>query len=63
MQANMEIREKAKQTGVRLWEIADALGVNDGNFSRKLRKELSREDKERALAIIDRLAAEKQGVM
>lgn len=63
MQANMEIREKAKQAGVRLWEIADALGVNDGNFSRKLRKELSGEDKEKVLAIIDSLAAETQGVM
>lgn len=63
MPANMEIREKAKQTGIRLWEVADAFGLNDGNFSRKLRKELSGEDKEKVLAIIDRLAAEKQGVM
>lgn len=61
MQANMEIREKAKQAGVRLWEVANALGLYDGNFSRKLRKELSGEDKEKVLAIIDRLAAEKRG--
>lgn len=61
MPANMEIREKAKQTGIRLWEVADAFGLNDGNFSRKLRKELSGEDKEKVLAIIDRLAAEKRG--
>ena len=59
----MKIREKAKQTGIRLWEVADAFGLNDGNFSRKLRKELSGEDKEKVLAIIDRLAAEKQGLM
>lgn len=63
MQANMEIREKAKQLGVRLWEVADAFGLNDGNFSRKLRKELSKEDREKVLTIIDRLAQEKQGVM
>lgn len=63
MQANMEIREKAKQLGVRLWEVADAFGLNDGNFSRKLRKELSKEDREKVLTIIDRLAQDKQGVM
>lgn len=63
MQANMDIREKAKQAGVRLWEVADAFGLNDGNFSRKLRKELSKEDREKVLTIIDRLAQEKQGVM
>lgn len=63
MQANMEIREKAKQLGVRLWEVADAFGLNDGNFSRKLRKEFSKEDREKVLTIIDRLAQEKQGVM
>ncbi len=58
MRANADVREKAKQAGVRLWEVADACGVNDGNFSRKLRKELPQEEKERILAIIDQLAQE-----
>lgn len=63
MQANMDIREKAKQAGVRLWQVADAVGLNDGNFSRKLRKELSQDEKRHILDIIDRLAMENQGVM
>lgn len=63
MQANMDIREKAKQAGVRLWQVADAVGLNDGNFSRKLRKELSQDEKRHILDIIDRLALENQGVM
>ena len=60
MRANMEIRNAAKKAGIRLWEVAAAFGVNDGNFSRKLRQELPQEEKEKILAIIDRLAQEKQ---
>ena len=57
---NKEIRNAAKNVGVRLWEVAAAYGINDGNFSRKLRQELPQEEKEKILAIIDRLAQEKQ---
>ena len=59
---NKDIKEAAKQVGVRLWQVAEAYGMNDGNFSRKLRKELSQEEKEKILGIIDRLSQEKQGV-
>lgn len=57
---NSEIRAFAKNNGVKLWEIADKLGIQDSAFSRKLRRELSPEEKEKVLAIIDRLATEKQ---
>lgn len=57
---NNEIRSAAKNAGVRLWEVAAAYGINDGNFSRKLRQELPQEEKEKILAIIDRLAQERQ---
>ena len=57
---NKEIRNAAKNAGVRLWQVAAAYGISDGNFSRKLRKEMSPEEKEKVLAIIDRLAQEKQ---
>lgn len=59
---NTEIRDRAKNAGVRLWEVAAAYGLSDGNFSRKLRRELPEGEKEKVLAIIDRLAQEKQGV-
>lgn len=59
---NQEIRDRAKNAGVRLWEVAAAFGISDGNFSRKLRRELPEGEKEKVLAIIDRLAQEKQGV-
>lgn len=58
MQKNIEVRSAAASAGVKLWQIADALGVNDGNFSRKLRKEFTLEEKERILEIIDRISKE-----
>ena len=48
--ANDDIRYEAARRGVRLWQIAEAIGINDGNFSRKLRHELPAEDKARILA-------------
>ena len=50
--ANKEIRELAKENGVKLWQIAEVFGCYDGNFSRKLRKEFSPANKERAIEAI-----------
>lgn len=55
---NVEIREAAKRAGVRLWQIADRLGMNDGNFSRRLRHELPEADRVRVLEIIKELEKE-----
>ena len=55
---NKDIREYANKRNVRLWQIALKLGINDGNFSRKLRTELPEEKKTEIKAIIDELAAE-----
>lgn len=44
--------------GLRLWQVAEAIGMNDSAFSRKLRRELSPEDKERVLAAIKEFARE-----
>ena len=60
---NVKIREAAKQTGVYLWEIAERFGGNDGNFSRKLRRELPEDEQRRILGIIAELAAEKKGAI
>ena len=57
---NMKIREEAKQAGVYLWEIAERLGCNDGNFSRKLRRELPEDEQEKILGIIEEVAREKR---
>lgn len=55
--SNKDIRLYAQTKGVRLWQIANELGINDGNFSRKLRFELSEDKKAEIRSIIDELAA------
>lgn len=55
---NIDIRQAAADAGVRLWQIADEIGLNDGNFSRKLRKELPVEEKQRIFGIIEKFAKE-----
>ena len=55
---NNEIRQAAKAAGVKLWQVADAVGLNDGNFSRKLRHELPDEEKQKILTIIRQLSKE-----
>lgn len=57
------IREAAAKAKVRLWQIAQALDINDGIFSRKLRKELPREEKEKILGIIAQLSKENREVV
>lgn len=57
---NIDIREKARADGVKLWQIANRLGMNDGNFSRLLRNELQQEVKDRIIGIIDEIAAEQE---
>ncbi len=56
---NTEIRARAKSCGVKLWEIAECMGIADHTFSRKLRKELPEEEKSRILSIIDKLSNQK----
>ena len=57
---NIEIRCAYLRTGIKQWQLAAALGLSETHFSRKLRHELPQEEKEKILAIIDRLAQEKQ---
>ena len=54
--ANNEIRTFAKEKGVFLWRVADSLGVCDMTLTRKLRHELSQEEKEKIRAIINELS-------
>lgn len=58
--ANKQIRDAAKEAGICLWQVAEKLGVNDGNFSRKLRRELPPAEREKVLNIIRKLSQEKQ---
>ena len=55
---NKDVKNAAGACGIRLWQIADALGISDSAFSRKLRKELPQEEKDRIFAVIESLAKE-----
>lgn len=62
MKSNMVIRSASKSAGVRLWQIAEALGIQETAPSRKLRHELPTEEKNKILGIIEALAQERQEV-
>lgn len=55
MRLNDDIRQAAQSTGVRLWQIAEKLGLSDGNFSRRLRRELPDEEKAKIMGLIEQL--------
>lgn len=57
---NTEIRIKLAAKGVKQYQVAECIGIADTSFSRKLRKELSEEEKLRILSIIDKLSNTKE---
>lgn len=60
---NLEIRVAIKKARLFAYEVAEALGITETYFSRKLRKELPDEEKQKILAVIAQLAREKAGVV
>lgn len=60
MKANTSIREKAKNNGVRLWQIADALGIQESLFSKKLRHDLPQDETDKIFSIIEKISNEDQ---
>ena len=57
---NIDLREKIAKTGVRHWELAEAMGVHPSVLSVKLRRELPEDEKVRLCEIIDELAEGKE---
>ena len=55
---NNDIRTKAREDGVYLYEIAEKLNVSEPTFNRWLRKELSENLKQKALAAIEEIREE-----
>lgn len=49
---NQDIRSEILGNGLKLWQIAEALGITDATFSRKLRRELPDETKTQIRGII-----------
>ena len=57
---NAQIKQLAKEKGIKLWQVAEVYGISDGNFSRLLRKELPKEKEEKILSIINNYNKERQ---
>ena len=57
--SGVEIKEMIKASGLNLWQVAEVLGMNDGNFSRRLRKPFNDEEVAKIKAIISELCNEK----
>ena len=61
MKANQRIRDAAMRKGVFLYQIGEKFGCKySEQFSRKMRKEFSHEDQERALRYIDEIVTERE---
>lgn len=60
--ANIDVREAMKEKHIPAWGIALILGVHENTVLRRLRTELSTEEKQNYIRIIDELANEKKSV-
>ena len=60
--ANLDLRFKAKAARVPFWKIAEKLGVTEVTITRRLRKELSPEQKQLYLDVIQQIVMERAKV-
>lgn len=42
---NEDLKEYIKNSGVKMWQVAEALGLEDSNFSRRLRYALTEDER------------------
>lgn len=52
---NKEIREAMKRKNISQWKLGEMLGVSENTINRKLRKELSPDEKQKILDIIKKV--------
>ena len=50
-----EVKQLIRSAGLKCWQVAELWGVNDGNFSRRLRRSFNDEEVKRIKAIIKEL--------
>ncbi len=59
MIANQDIRKEVREKGFKLWELANAMGIYDGNLSRKLRTEMTDNQKSEIRVLLKKMAEER----
>lgn len=52
---NKDIRNLLKEKSLYHWQLADYLGISEPTLTRKLRKELSQEEKEKIIKVINEM--------
>lgn len=57
---NETVKCYAKSNNVKLWQIADALGMKDSNFSKRLRYQFTLDEEKAIREIVDKIASEQQ---
>lgn len=57
---NTDVRQYAKSRSIYLWQIAEALGISEPTMTRRLRTELSEQDKQTFKRIINELSAQNE---
>lgn len=50
-----EVKELIHKAGLKCWQVAEQWGLNDGNFSRRLRKSFNTDEVEKIRIIIAKL--------
>lgn len=55
---NLDIRQALKENNIKHWQLAEALNIAEFTLCRKLRHELSEEQKENIFAVIEQLKKE-----
>jgi hypothetical protein len=55
METNQDVKKAVMEANLCLWQVAAKLNINDGNFSRRLRKEFTESEKKKIMAIIEEL--------
>ncbi len=56
----IEVKSMIKGAGLKCWEVAYAMNMQDSNFSRRLRKPFNENEVDDIKKIINKLSAEKE---
>lgn len=57
---NLKVRLAAREAGVHQWEIAEALGIGEGSFCRRMRHELPEAEQARILETINDISTQRE---
>lgn len=55
---NMKVRFAMLEHGIKQWQVAKLLNISESVFSRRLRKELSEEEQEKIITLIEERSKE-----